>query len=143
MRCSSTVAVYRNFVWRGLHCMATLTLSRCRMPCAVARIICAPDLSPFTVPLQEMTKRLVHSATECTEKADLVYALLTAGGSSACTCAICFEDYNPGDAMRVLPCLHRFHLSCIDQWILQQARRRSNTAQSTVSYECPLCHARL
>lgn len=92
---------------------------------------------------QEIRQRLTEDEPEFTDKKDVVDALLASGGSSACTCAICFEDYQEGDVMRVMPCLHRFHESCIDQWILQQARRQHNTAHSVVAYECPLCHARL
>lgn len=102
------------------------------------------QLMDKTVPqLKEMINKVTDSTPAFTEKAEMVDALLAAGGSSACTCAICFEDYQAGDTMRVMPCLHRFHVSCIDQWILQQARRRPNSAQTVVAYECPLCHARL
>lgn len=90
-----------------------------------------------------MLNKLTDVRPTFTEKSEVVSALLAAGGSSACTCAICFEDYQPGDTMRVMPCLHRFHVACIDQWILQQARQRHNNAESAVAYECPLCHASL
>ena len=36
-----------------------------------------------------------------TEKSELVDAILAAGGSSHCTCAVCYEDYQDGDTMRV------------------------------------------
>lgn len=34
------------------------------------------------------------------------------------TCAICLEDYEINDNLRLLPCHHEFHVPCIDQWLL-------------------------
>lgn len=41
-------------------------------------------------------------------------------------CMICMETFTAGDALRTLPCLHRYHRSCADEWL-----RRSP--------ECPIC----
>lgn len=38
-----------------------------------------------------------------------------AGETKRC-CAVCLEDYEDGEKLRVLPCQHRFHTACIDQW---------------------------
>lgn len=32
-------------------------------------------------------------------------------------CAICVEDFSPGDKLRWLPCEHCFHPECIDEWL--------------------------
>lgn len=43
------------------------------------------------------------------------------------SCAICFEDWQPRDHLRILPvCSHAFHCNCVDAWLYQQG-------------ECPLC----
>lgn len=47
-------------------------------------------------------------------------------GVEAGQCMICMEAFAVGDALRTLPCLHRYHLPCADEWL-----RRSP--------ECPIC----
>ncbi|KAF2761137.1 hypothetical protein EJ05DRAFT_497695 [Pseudovirgaria hyperparasitica] len=42
-------------------------------------------------------------------------------------CAICAEEFERGQDVRVLPCDHKFHAGCVDQWLLN------------VSGTCPLC----
>jgi len=43
-------------------------------------------------------------------------------------CAICFEDFDPGDSIRYLPCLHFYHSKCVDDWLIR-------------SFTCPSCMA--
>jgi E3 ubiquitin-protein ligase RNF38/44 len=53
------------------------------------------------------------------DKGELVAAVeLARGGESARCCAICVEDFASGDVLRVLQCAHRFHIECIDRWLL-------------------------
>lgn len=42
-------------------------------------------------------------------------------------CYICLIEYEEGDHIRVLPCCHEFHMSCVDKWLKEVHR------------VCPLC----
>ncbi|CAD6265109.1 unnamed protein product [Miscanthus lutarioriparius] len=58
----------------------------------------------------------------------LVLAVAEAKQAGA-ECAVCLADFRDGERLRVLPpCLHAFHIDCIDAWL-----------QSAAS--CPLCRA--
>ncbi|XP_078532989.1 RING finger protein 150 [Lissotriton helveticus] len=41
-------------------------------------------------------------------------------------CAVCIEGYKPNDVVRILPCRHLFHRSCVDPWLLDHRT-------------CPMC----
>lgn len=47
------------------------------------------------------------------------------------TCPICFDSFEDGQILRVLPCSHRFHALCVDPWLLNS------------STHCPLCRVDL
>lgn len=48
------------------------------------------------------------------------------GPTSNNFCSICIVDYKNGDKLRCLPCFHRFHQKCIDEWLI-------------IKNACPLC----
>lgn len=39
------------------------------------------------------------------------------GFTTGLQCVVCMEEFRLGDAVRVLPCRHFFHQSCIDNWL--------------------------
>ncbi|CAE7556013.1 RNF43 [Symbiodinium natans] len=45
-------------------------------------------------------------------------------------CCICLEDFAEEQQLRILPCFHRYHQDCIDEWLGR-------------SDECPLCKFRI
>lgn len=48
-------------------------------------------------------------------------------GNNVLQCHICLSEYEEGDKIRVLPCHHEFHLSCVDKWLKE------------IHGVCPLC----
>ena len=53
------------------------------------------------------------------------------GGESgeSSSCAICLGDFEDGEEVRLLPCMHEFCKDCIDPWIERQS----------LAAACPLC----
>ncbi|CAK9143698.1 unnamed protein product [Ilex paraguariensis] len=45
----------------------------------------------------------------------------------AAQCYICLVEYEEGDSVRILPCQHEFHRTCVDKWLKDMHR------------VCPLC----
>ena len=95
----------------------------------------------YGLPVHELKQRLKSAGVpqdECaqmTEKRELVARLVEkCGGTDATTCSICFEEYEDGDVLRVLPgCGHRYHIECLDKWALAATDFSRPPA-------CPLCN---
>ncbi|XP_045830252.1 uncharacterized protein LOC123921659 [Trifolium pratense] len=49
------------------------------------------------------------------------------GGNGDEQCYICLAEYEDGDQIRVLPCKHEYHMSCVDKWLKE------------IHGVCPLC----
>ncbi|XP_063147140.1 E3 ubiquitin-protein ligase ZNRF4 [Candoia aspera] len=45
-------------------------------------------------------------------------------------CVICMAEYEAGDLLRILPCTHVFHTTCINTWLF---------IQPTAGKTCPIC----
>ena len=42
--------------------------------------------------------------------------------SAILECAICLEPFAGGQAVRTLPCMHRFHTHCADRWLARHPK---------------------
>ncbi|XP_049936859.1 uncharacterized protein LOC116265859 [Nymphaea colorata] len=60
-----------------------------------------------------------------------VYTKSSLKNEEAAQCYICLVEYDEGDCLRILPCHHMFHQSCVDKWLKEVHR------------VCPLCRGNI
>lgn len=101
--------------------------------------------------LQEMLKRRMPKEDNSqshppnfVEKRDLVAAVQARRNYNE-SCCICYEDYQTGDPLRVLPkCRHEFHVDCLDSWAYTFANKNhKNENNRQRQPTCPLCNTTL
>ena len=82
----------------------------------LSAVTCEGLLNVTIVILQARLEQRHVAMEGVLEKDDAITALLSAGGSTAEMCVVCFADYTRGDLLRRLKCGHAFHCECVDRW---------------------------
>uniref|UniRef100_A0A0E0BF90 RING-type domain-containing protein n=1 Tax=Oryza glumipatula TaxID=40148 RepID=A0A0E0BF90_9ORYZ len=67
-----------------------------------------------------------HGLLPASRKAIQGLREVTAAGAGEDECAVCLQDFEAGDKLRMMPCCHTFHQRCIFDWL-------------RLSCICPLC----
>lgn len=87
--------------------------------------------------LIERCRKLRISTQGCLERDEVVARLAEAGGTTSTSCSICLEEYLEGeDELRVLPCRHKLHRACFDQWAFAACDQGRGPT-------CPVCNYKI
>jgi len=90
-----------------------------------------------SMPLYHPSPNVSRTASQLTEEEQVKIAKrigliqhLPTGTYDGCKknreCVICMVEFMVGDSVRYLPCMHTYHVECIDDWLMR-------------SFTCPSC----
>ncbi|KAL4583097.1 hypothetical protein LXL04_007661 [Taraxacum kok-saghyz] len=107
---------YENSAWSimAISFISLLAMSAVLATCFFVRRHRIRREHPHTSRVREfhgMSSRLVKAMPS------LIFTAVLEDNCTSATCAICLEDYNVGDKLRILPCRHKFHTICVDAWL--------------------------
>ncbi|KAK4747677.1 hypothetical protein SAY87_014263 [Trapa incisa] len=99
-----------------------------------------PRTNPRVREFHGMSRRLVKAMPS------LIFTSVLEDNCTSRTCAICLEDYNMGEKLRILPCRHKFHALCVDLWLTSwrtfcpvcKRDARTSTGEPPASESTPL-----
>mmetsp|Transcript_6442 Transcript_6442/g.11513 ORF Transcript_6442/g.11513 Transcript_6442/m.11513 type:complete len:165 (-) Transcript_6442:122-616(-) len=74
----------------------------------------------------EQRRPITRAAVASLPTHELTQEDITAAQGEQKACSICMEEFAVGDKQRTMPCFHRFHQACLDEWLT-----RNGT--------CPIC----